>query len=118
MALHRKPRNVKEWLLHNQPVTWVAHGLITLLVSSTITLGLFPFYHTLLPKTLVFALSATIAATLYFLKEQFKDEPKHKEDGDWNTPDYMGVTPMLDKYGDALFPAIVAVSSWVFYLTF
>ena len=108
MALYRKPKTIREWILNNQPVTWFAHGLITILY------GNLAYY--LSGSLLAKAGGATLIALLFFLPKEQKDEKDHKEEGDWNKRDYMGITPMLDKYGDLGVPCIVAFSDWVTYL--
>lgn len=112
MATETKPDTIKGWLLNNQPVTWAAHGLLACIVGG---LGIGFLYHWAtpsMPHVVAYALGTTMAALAYLAKELFKDKPSHKAKGDWRTPDWLGVTPIIDMYGDAIVPIACAVSAW------
>lgn len=109
MALYRKPKTVKEWLFNNQPVTWFAHGLITILFGTAI--------YSLTGSLFYKACASTLIVLAFFVpKEILKDKKDHEKHGDWNKRDYMGMTPMLDMYGDLGVPCVVAVSDIITFL--
>ena len=110
MATTTKPTTVGGWLKDNQPVTWAAHGLIT------IGIGLVGGYaiHAAAPSTphvAAYALGCTAASLGFFVKEII-DKRAHRAKGDMHTPDYLGVTPVVDGAADQLVPYAVTASAW------
>ena len=110
MAVDHKPTTIKGWLKDNQPVTWAAHGLIT------IGIGLVGAYaiHTgtpSIPHVVAYAVGTT-AAALGFMVKEWIDKRAHRKAGDMHKPDYAGVTPVVDGAADQLVPYAVALSAW------
>ena len=108
MAIYETPKTIKSWFFNNQPVTWFIHGLVTEAISWVAFLATGSFLWK--------AVIATSFAAGFFLPKEQKDEKDHKAKQDWYKRDYMGITPMIDKYGDLGMPCMVAFINWTNYL--
>ena len=88
--------------------TWIEHALIAAFGS---------FVGGAVNASLGFAVvTAWFLAGYFVLVREVRDEARHREDGDWDTPSPQGVTPRIDQWGDLLGPVAVAVTytlAWV-----
>ena len=110
MAVDHKPTTIKGWLKDNQPVTWAAHGLITIGVG---LIGAYCIHAGTpsIPHVAAYALGTT-AAALGFLIKEIIDKHAHRKAGDMHKPDWAGVTPVVDGAADQLVPYAVCLSAW------
>ena len=110
MAVSTKPTTLVGWLKNNQVVTWAAHGLITIGVG---LVGAYAIHAGTpsIPHVAAYALGTT-AASLGFLIKEIIDKHAHRKAGDMHTPDYAGVTPVVDGAADQLVPYAVCLSAW------
>ena len=111
MAIYRKPRNLKEWVLDCQPVTWCLHGLITLGIPAFVA-----SHAWFAVQRWAFPALVTLAALGYICKEVFVDWRKHVAAGDQNKGDWQLVTAFIDGFADAGFPCMVMLGTWAGFL--
>lgn len=108
MALQRKPKTFKEWVEDCQPVTWLAHALITLAAGFLAALVLSIW----LRDPWLFAKACTGAAGAYILKEIW-DWIQHCRAGNLRKRDWQGISRLLDGIMDAGAPIVVAGTTWL-----
>ena len=108
MASAGKPKRLLGFMFNSQPWTWAEHALITTLVP--LVVAEWSKTHWLYPVL------AILVALAYNYKEQYRDKPLHKKAGNWRLPDWLGVTPLVDGWVDAMTPAVAAFAGSVGYL--
>ena len=109
MARQEKPTTFKQWIEDCQPITWLAHGLITLLAGGVAAL-LVSIWITDDPW--LYPRACTGAAACYVLKEVY-DFIQHWRAGNIRVRDWQGITPLLDGILDAGAPLLVAGTTWL-----
>jgi hypothetical protein len=95
--------NLKNKLEKIQTTTWITHSIGAALVPFTVALFV-PIEH----RWNSAVGTSLLILSLFVFKEE-KDELAHKRGGDWRTPDDQNITPLVDKYGDLLGPAVATV---------
>ena len=111
MALQRKPANLKEWIEDCQPVTWLAHALLTLgagFLAGIVASVFVPENAALYP------VATSGAAGCYVLKETW-DFFQHWRAGNLRVRDWQGISRLLDGIVDAGAPILAAASTWAYY---
>ena len=111
MALQRPPQNLKEWIEDCQPVTWAAHGVLTLafgFLAGIVASAFVGTYPAMYPV-------ATSAAAVGYLIKEIIDFIKHWRAGNLRLRDWQGISRLLDGIVDAGAPVLAAASTWAYF---
>ena len=102
------------WWVEKSSRTWVAHGLVSVAVSSAGE-GLARALYLRNPL-LIFALLASAMMVFYSVREK-SDEDKYKGDDAWNEDQNReGVTNAVDQAGDLVGPLFVMLTGWAAFI--
>jgi len=89
-----------------QTVTWYQHSFFAVTSPGFLGVGVSAFYS--VGWGLLAAMLTSWFVGLFFLYREEQHENKHKQVGDWTTPDEEGITPLVDDYGDLVGPVTAA----------
>ena len=89
--------------------TWVGHGLLTAFAPLLVSLPLV----WLGVGSMVYPILVSTVALYYVVVRETADEAYKRGSGTWEDEDGLGVSGLIDRWGDSLGPAALSLGVWL-----